>query len=565
MALEGQIGSSRHRRLADSDSDFRDDGGIVLTAARASELCPVPHRLLARNNQLCALEDLSRLSSLDYIDLSCNKLHSLEGLNQLRLKTLNVSSNDLTDLSAIYKCETLQILNVSKNNLASLDWLLQCKFSRHLKVLVATNNSLTLVDALRCLQDVETLVLSHNEIEDLSPIAGLQNMVKVSASGNRVRNFNWVKNLFNLKELRLTKNRIDRIPDARLAKLKIADLGQNLLCNVQELANIMPYVTSLNITGNKFENEEDARKIIRNTCMEVEILDGIRLKGGSRKVRVNRIRKRAGLEVEADRNYARLPTDEQLERIKDEDGGLANDVKRFKEQKERTMKERRKEEDEEKEEQNTVEQVEEAENNENQDRKNEAGASTQKAQAKKNRRKRLSAQKIRARRRTRRSYGKEQGGDWKKRKLLDNEESPENRKVVESISDVGTSTEKKEISRAGAEPADKEDMSPAKKRRRKERNRDSDKLKVDEDAPPPDKKGQRSYAHDIESRAADDDAMDASEFVRIARRANVEASTQHKHMSSAKKKKNGGRRGTKGLIHKRIKPASLGDGGSSQW
>jgi hypothetical protein len=49
----------------------------VLTAAKASDLCSKPFRLVERGRAFTRLENIAALSALDYVDLSDNAFTSL--------------------------------------------------------------------------------------------------------------------------------------------------------------------------------------------------------------------------------------------------------------------------------------------------------------------------------------------------------------------------------------------------------------------------------------------------------------------------------------------------------
>jgi Leucine-rich repeat (LRR) protein len=94
-----------------------------------------------------SLPDLSRLTFLQHLNCSNNKLESLPDLSGLTsLRYLNCSYNDLESLPDLSRLTSLQDLNCSHNKLKSLPIsLLQCRNLKHLEY-------------------------SDNEIENISPI-----------------------------------------------------------------------------------------------------------------------------------------------------------------------------------------------------------------------------------------------------------------------------------------------------------------------------------------------------------------------------------------------------------
>ncbi|CDF33816.1 unnamed protein product [Chondrus crispus] len=318
--------TGRHRKLADSyDSDDDAPIGNILTTAKAAELCPKPHRLIARNGGFTSLADLSTLSALDYIDLRGNALTSVEGISSnTRLKTLIVKENKLTNVDHILSTKALQILDISDNNFVSTDWLARATFAGSLVALVARGNQLVVLEGMASLRKLETIVLSNNQIEDLAPAMQLTSLIKLSASNNAIRSIPpSITNLYNLRELRLAHNRLAALPPkevlARLSSLKILDIGHNRITNIDSLAACSGSLVQLNIAGNPVcTKEENFTEALRKLCPKLEIIDARRIAGGRRKLRVNRQRLDAGMPLEPERKFARPPSAYYVQKGNDE-------------------------------------------------------------------------------------------------------------------------------------------------------------------------------------------------------------------------------------------------------
>lgn len=305
----------RHRRLTDSD-DSDDEGGtrnVVLTAAKASELCPKPFRLIAYNGGFTTLDDLSSLEQLDYIDLSGNRLKSVSGLEgNKRLKTLKLTSNRLKDLNPILRRDSIQVLNVSENPLPSLDWLRYAVFAEKLVLLVATGNRLVSLDGVLSLSSIRTLVLSHNEIENIESLTKLTSLRKLSLSHNNLRTIpETLSKLVSLSELRVAHNRLTALPSRetlrQLKELRILDLGHNKL-DVLDPLSFASQLVNVNVRGNPVcEKSDDVFKVVRSLCPGIEIIDGVRVAGGRRKLRIGRLRAATGFDTETDRKFVRAP------------------------------------------------------------------------------------------------------------------------------------------------------------------------------------------------------------------------------------------------------------------
>lgn len=318
-------GEGRHRRLDASDSDSDSDAtGLprnALTAARASEKCPVPHRLLARGSSFTHLDDLSAFSSLDYVDLNNNALTSLAGLSSLRrLKTLLARGNRLTSAAAaaaLSALPQLRVLNLADNALADVDWLARAAFAREVTALVVNDNRIGAVDGVASLTALETLVVSGNEVEDLSVVRYLPRLRKLSAARNRLRAVpEELCCCRALVEIRVAHNRIAVVPGEKvlgaLPALGLLDLGHNRLTEVGALKYVAESLRNLNLAGNPVAKEAGGyREMVLGVVPELEVLDGARFKGGRRKLRLKRARMedavRGGRPLPAERGGEREP------------------------------------------------------------------------------------------------------------------------------------------------------------------------------------------------------------------------------------------------------------------
>ena len=104
------------------------------------------------NNKLTSI-DLSRNTALQYLDCSNNQLTTLNVSNNTQLKQLNCSSNSLTKLTT--NCRDLEILKCEQNQLTSLDLSactklqeLDCQTNRLTSLTL--NSSSTSLATLRC-------------------------------------------------------------------------------------------------------------------------------------------------------------------------------------------------------------------------------------------------------------------------------------------------------------------------------------------------------------------------------------------------------------------------------
>lgn len=290
-------GGGRHRRLdSDSDSDVGGAPRLVMTTAKASDACPVPHRLIARSLAYTHLDDMSTLSSLDYVDVTDNSLTTLTGLASLpRLKTLIARGNLITSAAAAALSQTpsLRVLNLAENALADTDFLARAAFAPSLEALVINGNRVAVLDGVAALTGLETLVVSHNEVEDLSVVRFLPRLKKLSASYNRLRALpDALSSCTALGEVRVAHNRISALPAEsvlqQISGLRILDVGHNRLTALDGLA-VFTQIQQVNVAGNPVSKDAEAcRNVVLGMCGRVQIIDGTRIAGGRRKLRMKR-------------------------------------------------------------------------------------------------------------------------------------------------------------------------------------------------------------------------------------------------------------------------------------
>lgn len=189
------------------------------------------------------LEGVAKCVNLEELDIAGNALETIKvitdpvnGAPPQKLKTLNLQSNKLNDLSGIEKFSELHTLNISYNQLHSLASLVSLS---NLKVLYASNNPLRSIDALNQLSQLEQL-----------DIAGAQNIV--AADMRALVNLRWLNvSGTNLKSIEILKE---------MKKMEQLYLQGNYLESVKELQYLVNLKT-LNISGNRIQDYSPLYKL----------------------------------------------------------------------------------------------------------------------------------------------------------------------------------------------------------------------------------------------------------------------------------------------------------------
>lgn len=179
----------------------------AITDAEPTELFWEQLRKLSMpNSGLASIHGLKDYcSSLEYLDVTNNKISQLSEL-PLSLRSLNLSSNLVNDLTSWTHLHNLQVINVSGNQLESLECFSGLIHLRQLKA-------------------------SQNRIRHIEGIMDLNGLISLDLSGNDIAEADFHScELVSLKELDLSKNNMMHLKNLEcLPKLKHADFSENLL------------------------------------------------------------------------------------------------------------------------------------------------------------------------------------------------------------------------------------------------------------------------------------------------------------------------------------------------
>ena len=181
---------------------------------------------------------------------------SLEALPEgaqegVRIERLDLSSRNLTDVSALSALTGLRELDLRDNAIEDLR-------------------------PLTGLTGLEALYLSGNQIEDLGPLAGLTGLKALDLAGNRITDLWPLSGLTGLRELDLRHNAVEDLgPLAGMAGLKALDLAGNRITDLWGPA----YLTALERLNLADNAVEDLWPLQRLTDLKVLLLDGNRITG----------------------------------------------------------------------------------------------------------------------------------------------------------------------------------------------------------------------------------------------------------------------------------------------
>lgn len=136
------------------------------------------------------------------------------------VKSLDLSGQNLTDISAIVACTELERLNLSGNNISDLSPLMN-------------------------LQHLQWLDVSNNQISDMRPLMGLPSLDYLDISGNYISSTAAVGTMSGLRELRLSYNEISdfsglkNLTGLRMLSVKGTGLADGSLGYFKHLNNLV--------------------------------------------------------------------------------------------------------------------------------------------------------------------------------------------------------------------------------------------------------------------------------------------------------------------------------------
>jgi Leucine-rich repeat (LRR) protein len=121
---------------------------------------------------------ITELPNLYRLHLEANKIKSLRYLDMSKtLKILDLSQNQISDVSLLEKLPNLQALNIADNHLSSLNSIANC---RYLENLNASNNQIQEISLLPNLNRLKFLDLSGNPIQKLRNLHVLESLMKIN-------------------------------------------------------------------------------------------------------------------------------------------------------------------------------------------------------------------------------------------------------------------------------------------------------------------------------------------------------------------------------------------------
>ncbi|KAM3926674.1 leucine-rich repeat and guanylate kinase domain-containing protein [Leptodactylus fuscus] len=208
----------------------------------------------------CTLHNIQILCSyihLQKLDVSGNEITDLSCVGYMPYLTeLNASKNKLSTFFDFNPPKNLMVVNLSFNNITSMKDL---SAHRALTTLILNNNNIQEIKGLEKCTSLKHVDLANNNIHTMSGFGNLPIRV-LSLASNQIRNITGIENLKLLQTLDLSSNQIASLEGLEgLEFLQSLNLQDNEICQISEIAFIedLPLLHILNLLKNPVQEQAE--------------------------------------------------------------------------------------------------------------------------------------------------------------------------------------------------------------------------------------------------------------------------------------------------------------------
>ncbi len=184
------------------------------------------------------------------------KIGDFDGLNSLT--SLNLSFNDISDISTLKDLTSLTILNLWFNELSDISPLEELT---SLTSLDLRDNSISDISALGHLTSLTSLRMNYNSISDISALEDLTSLTSLSLSNNSISDIPALEDMTSLTSIDLSNNSISDISALEdLTSLTSLSLQSNSISDVSALEDLTS-LKSLFLLGNPISDYGPLRRL----------------------------------------------------------------------------------------------------------------------------------------------------------------------------------------------------------------------------------------------------------------------------------------------------------------
>ncbi|UTA69064.1 leucine-rich repeat domain-containing protein [Emticicia sp. 21SJ11W-3] len=210
------------------------------------------HSLDLSSNQIQDISFLQNLSQLHSLDLSSNQIQDISFLQNLsQLQSLDLSSNQIQDISFLQNLSQLQSLDLSSNQIQDYSFLQNLS---QLQSLDLSYNQIQDISFLQNLSQLQSLDLRYNQIQDISFLQNLSQLQSLDLRYNQIQDISFLQNLSQLQSLDLRSNQIQDYSFLQnLSQLQSLDLRSNQIQDISFLQNLSQ-LQSLYLSSNQIQD-----------------------------------------------------------------------------------------------------------------------------------------------------------------------------------------------------------------------------------------------------------------------------------------------------------------------
>jgi Leucine-rich repeat (LRR) protein len=229
---------------------------VILTGCGTA--APPSGRISGLENEIFAIPDPVLKSAIqENLNIYDRDIQAEDMINLTKLE-INDTDGQITDLTGLEYCSTLEELDLSGNHIKDLSPLANLT---RLETLVLTDNQISDLSALAGLSKLKYVCLNLNRISDISPLKDLTQMSSLLLDDNRIKDISALINLKKMTILGLSHNRITDVSSLRnLSNLEILNVGENSISDISPLVRAKseadsPVIRSLMLYDNPLSQE----------------------------------------------------------------------------------------------------------------------------------------------------------------------------------------------------------------------------------------------------------------------------------------------------------------------
>jgi Leucine-rich repeat (LRR) protein len=225
---------------------FAENRGI--TNLTGIEYALILERLNLSGNQISDISPLAGLANLIVLRLPSNQISNLSPLSALtKLITLTLESNQISSVSALSPLTNLTSLTLWNNQIQDISALAPLT---QLTRLDLDNNQIGSIGTVAGFTELNQLGLGDNQIQDISALSGLTQLTRLDLPGNQIADIDALAGLTTLTRLTLGYNQISDISAlSALTNLTLLTLYYNQIEDISALAG-MTALTRLELQYN---------------------------------------------------------------------------------------------------------------------------------------------------------------------------------------------------------------------------------------------------------------------------------------------------------------------------